>query len=64
MSLSLGDACLSCPGSVDLGVLLPQLAGVIVEAVTATAWLLLVMARARAAGGRPVADWLAAVRQH
>ena len=48
MSLSQGDAFLSCPGSVDLGVLLPHLAGVIVEAVTAAAGLLLVTARARA----------------
>jgi hypothetical protein len=48
VSLSQGDVCLSCPGSVDLGVLLPHLAGVIVEAVTATAGLLLVTARARA----------------
>ena len=48
MSLSQGDVCLSCPGSVDLGVLLPHLAGVIVEAVTAAAGLLLVTARARA----------------
>ena len=49
MSLSLGDVFLSCPGSVDLGVLLPHLAGVIVEEVTAAAGLLLVLARARAA---------------
>ena len=48
MSLSQGDVFLSCPGSVDLGVLLPHLAGVIVEAVTAAAGLLLVTARARA----------------
>ena len=41
VSLSQGDVCLSCPGSVDLGVLLPHLAGVIVEAVTAAAGLLL-----------------------
>jgi transposase len=47
--LSQGDVCLSCPGPVDLGVLLPHLAGVIVEAVTAAAGLLLVTARARAA---------------
>jgi hypothetical protein len=38
---------LSCPGSVELGVLLAHLAGVIVEAVTAAAGLLLVAARAR-----------------
>jgi transposase len=37
---------LSCPGSVDLGVLLPHLAGVIVEEVAAAAGLLLVTARA------------------
>ena len=48
MSLSQGDVFLSCPGSVDLGVLLPHLAGVIVEAATAAAGLLLVTARARA----------------
>jgi len=47
VSLSQGDAFLSCPGSVDLGVLLPHLAGVIIEEVTAAAGLLLVMARAR-----------------
>jgi transposase len=46
--LSQGDVFLSCPGSVDLGVLLPHLAGVIVEAVAAAAGLLLVTARARA----------------
>jgi hypothetical protein len=46
--LSQDDVCLSCPGPVDLGVLLPHLAGVIVEAVTAAAGLLLVTARARA----------------
>ena len=48
MSLSQGDVCLSCPGAVELGVLLPHLAGVIVEEVTAAAGLLLVTARARA----------------
>ena len=48
MSLSQGDVFLSCPGSVDLGVLLPHLAGVIVEEVAVAAGLLLVMARARA----------------
>jgi transposase len=48
VSLSQGDVFLSCPGPVDLGVLLPHLAGVIVEAVTAAAGLLLVTARARA----------------
>ena len=41
MSLSQGDVFLSCPGSLDLGVLLPHLAGVIVETVTAAAGLLL-----------------------
>ena len=49
MSLSQGGAFLSCPGSVDLGVLLPHLAGVIVEEVTAAPGLLLLLARARAA---------------
>ena len=34
MSLSQGGAFLSCPGSVDLGVLLPHLAGAVVEEVT------------------------------
>jgi transposase len=48
--LSQGDVLLSCPGSVDLGVLLPHLAGVTVEAVTEAAGLLLVTARARAVG--------------
>ena len=48
MSLSQGDVCFSCPGPVDLSVLLPHLAGVIIEAVTAAAGLLLVTARARA----------------
>jgi transposase len=48
VSLSQGDAFLSCPGSVDLAVLLPHLAGAIVEEVTAAAGRLLVMARARA----------------
>jgi len=48
MSLSQGGVCLSCLGPVDLGVVLPHLAGVIVEAVTAAAGLLLVTARARA----------------
>jgi transposase len=47
--LSQGGAFLSCPGSVDLGVLLPHLAGVVVEEVTAVAGLLLLVARARAA---------------
>jgi len=49
VSLSQGDVCLSCPGAVELGVLLPHLAGVIVEAVTEAAGLLLVTARVRAA---------------
>jgi hypothetical protein len=52
VSLSQGDACLSCPGSLGLSVLLPHLAGVIVEAVTPAAGLLLVTARARAPRGR------------
>ncbi len=50
MSLSQGDGFLSCPGSVDLGVLLPHLAGVIVEEAAVAAGLLLVTARARAPG--------------
>jgi hypothetical protein len=48
VSLSQGDVCLSCPGVVELGILLPHLAGVIVEEVAVAAGLLLVMARARA----------------
>ena len=48
MSLSQGDVCLSCPGAVELGILLPHLAGVIVEEVAVAAGLLLVMARPRA----------------
>jgi transposase len=46
--LSQGDVCLSCPGVVELGALLPHLAGVIVEEVAVAAGLLVVMARARA----------------
>ena len=49
MSLSQGDVRLSCPGAVELGVLLPHLAGVIVEKVTVAAGLLLVTARTKAA---------------
>jgi transposase len=49
VSLSQGEAFLSCPGPVDLGVLLPHLAGVIIEEITAAAGLLLLAARARAA---------------
>jgi transposase len=41
------DVCLSCPGVVDLGVLLPHLARVIVEQVGVAAGLLVVVARAR-----------------
>jgi transposase len=48
VSLSQGGVLLSCPGSVDLGVLLPHLAGVIVEEVAVAAGLMLVTARARA----------------
>ena len=48
MSLSQGGVCLSCPGPVDLSVLLPHLAGVIIEEVAVAAGLLLVLARARA----------------
>jgi hypothetical protein len=39
---------LSCTGAVELGILLPHLAGVIVEEVAVAVGLLLVMARARA----------------
>jgi hypothetical protein len=38
--LSQGGLCLSCPGPVELGVLLPHLAGVIVEEVAEAAGLL------------------------
>ena len=50
MSLSQGGVCLSCPDPVELGILLPHLAGVIVEEVAVAAGLLLVTARARAPG--------------
>jgi transposase len=40
--------CLSCSGVVELGILLPHLAGVIVEEVALAPGLLLVMARSRA----------------
>jgi hypothetical protein len=46
LSLSQGDVSLSYPGAAELGILLPHLAGVIVEGVTAAAGLLLVLARA------------------
>jgi transposase IS204/IS1001/IS1096/IS1165 family protein len=49
LPLSQGDVFLSCPGWVDLGVVLPHLAGVIVEEIAVAAGLLLVLARARAA---------------
>jgi transposase len=48
VSLSQGDGCLSCPGAVELGILLPHLAGVVVEGVVAATGLLLVLARASA----------------
>ena len=48
MSLSQGDVCLSCPGAVELGILLPHLAGVIVEGIAVAAGLACVWARARA----------------
>jgi hypothetical protein len=44
-----GGALLSCPGPVDLCVLLPHLAGVVLEEVTAAAGLLLLLTRARTA---------------
>ncbi len=47
MSLSQDDGCLSCPGAVELGILLPHLAGVVVEGVVVAAGLLCVLARAR-----------------
>jgi hypothetical protein len=49
VSLSRGDVYLSCPGAVELGVLLPHLAGVIVEEVAVAAGLaMILLARARA----------------
>ena len=48
VSLSQGYGYLSCSGAVELGILLPHLARVIVEGVTVGAGLLLVMARAYA----------------
>jgi transposase len=48
VSLSQRDVCLSCPGAVELGILLPHLAGVVVEEIGVAAGLLLVTARARA----------------
>jgi transposase len=49
VSLPQGGSSLSCPGAVELGILLPHLAGVIVEEVAVGAGLLLVTARGRAA---------------
>jgi len=43
VSLSQGDVCLSCPDAIELGILLPHLAGVIIEEVAVAAGLLLVM---------------------
>jgi hypothetical protein len=48
VSLSQGDGYSSCSGAVELGILLPHLARVIVEGVTVGAGLLLVMARVHA----------------
>jgi len=62
--LSQGDGCLSCPGVVELGVLLPHLAGVIVEEVTVAAGLLLVTARARAGTAACPACGTASSRVH
>lgn len=50
MSLSQGDVCLSCPGAVELGILLPHLAGVAVEEVLVEPGRLYVRARPRAGG--------------
>jgi hypothetical protein len=47
VSLSQGGVWLSCRGAVELGILLPHLAGVVVEGVAAAAGLLLVLARAK-----------------
>ena len=48
MSFSQGDGYLSCPDAVELGILLPQLAGVVVKGVAVAAGVLCVLARARA----------------
>jgi hypothetical protein len=53
VSSSQGDVVLSCPGAVELGVLLPHLAGAVVEEVVVAGDVLLVMARARRLGGMP-----------
>lgn len=64
MPLSQGDVCLSCPDVVELGVLLPHLAGVIVEEVAVAAGLLLVIARARAGTAACPACGTASSRVH
>jgi transposase len=55
---------LSCPGAVELGILLPHLAGVIVEGVVAAAGLVLVLARARAEAAPCPACGAASARVH
>jgi transposase len=55
---------LSCPGAVELGILLPHLAGVIVEGVVAAAGLLLVLARAKAGEAACPACGAVSVRVH
>lgn len=65
MPLSQGDGCLSCPGaSVELGFLLPHLAGAVIEGVVAAAGLLLVLARARADTGACPACGAVSARVH
>ena len=49
MPFSQGDGYLSCPGTaVDLGVLLPHLAGAVIDGVVAAAGLVLILARSAA----------------
>jgi zinc-finger of transposase IS204/IS1001/IS1096/IS1165 len=48
VSLSQGDVCLSCLDAVELGVLLPHLAGVVIEGILVEAGRLCVWAKASA----------------
>ena len=64
MSLSQGDGCLSCPGVVELGVVLPHLAGVVVEGVVVAAGLLCVWARPGAGEAACPACGMASARVH
>jgi transposase len=65
LPLSQGDGCLSCPGAaVELGFLLPHLAGAVIEGVVAADGLLLVLARARAGRAACPACGTASARVH